>query len=117
MDNFKLTNALSDVQIQTLLVIFSAPDPKVALASANGNDKMQAALSVLIQKGLVKQIDVGVIATDAGIEMLDSVAAVDKKGERTEFGNDEMDKAVKLSSPAAQTESVWPLINSVSQLS
>jgi hypothetical protein len=113
---FHIQSDLSDVQTQTLLLLFSAPSPVVALSTANSSDKTRAATTKLKSMGLVADTTDGLIVTDTGVEMLDRINVVDKMGERTPYGEEEFEKAIKLTSaPAAQFECTWPLISSISQ--
>lgn len=103
---------LSDVQTQTLLLVFISDTPVNALSTIQANEKTYAASKVLAQKGLITTSVDGVSITDAGIAMLDAVNVVDKNGERTPYGEEELEKAIALTK---QTESVWPLISSASR--
>lgn len=103
---------LSDVQTQTLLLVFISDSPVNALSTIRANEKTFAASKVLAQKGLITTTVDGVSVTDDGIAMLDAVNVVDKNGKRTPYGEEELAKAIALTK---QTESVWPLISSASQ--
>lgn len=114
MDNkFEPQHQLSDVQTQTLLLIFSSPSPAVAAESVRGHEKTMAALQILVQLGLVDRTQDGVQANDRGIAMLDSLNVVDKLGNRTPYGEQEFEKVAQLTNKT--NESVWPLISSISQ--
>lgn len=113
---FQTSDQLSDVQTQTLMLVFSSPSPVVALSTVQANDKAAAAAQTLTSMGLIRQVEGGIEITDQGIAMLDAVNVVDKNGERTPYGEEEFAKAVELTaSNPTQMECAWPLINSVSQ--
>lgn len=113
---FAAQNQLSDVQTQTLMLVFSSPSPVVAQATVRSNDKTSAAADVLLNMGLISQDEIGIQATQSGIEMLDAVNVVDKSGQRTPYGEEEFAKAIKLTSAnAQQMESAWPLMSVILQ--
>lgn len=113
---FSAPHQLSDVQTQTLMLVFSSPSPVVAQSTVHSNEKTAAAAKVLLDMGLIRQDEIGIQITEDGIAMLDAVNVVDKTGQRTPYGEEEFAKAVKLTTNGTQqTESVWPLISSVLQ--
>lgn len=118
MDNkFQAPVQLSDVQVQTLMLIMFAPTPEAGTDTLKTNQKAYMAGQVLASKGLIQSTGQGIQITDKGLEMLDQMNVIDKQGQRTPYGEQEFTKAVSLNNSESQTsESVWPLINSVSQL-
>lgn len=118
MDNkFQAPVQLSDVQVQTLMLIMFAPTPGAGLDTLKTNQKAYLAGQVLSSKGLIQSTGDGIQITDKGLEMLDQMNVIDKQGQRTPYGEEEFTKAVSLNNSQSQTsESVWPLISSVSQL-
>lgn len=113
---FSAPNQLSDVQTQTLMLVFSSPSPVVAQSTVRSNDKTSASADALLGMGLIRQTEIGIEITDEGIAMLDAVNVVDKTGQRTPYGEEEFAKAVELTARnPQQMEGAWPLISSVLQ--
>lgn len=118
MDNkFQAPVQLSDVQVQTLMLIMFAPTPGAGLDTLKISQKAHLAGQVLSSKGLIQSTGDGIQITDKGLEMLDQMNVIDKQGQRTPYGEQQFTKAVELNNSESQTsEGVFPLISSVSQL-
>lgn len=114
---FQAPVQLSDVQVQTLMLIMFAPTPGAGADTLKANQKAQLAGQVLASKGLIQSTGDGIQITDKGLEMLDQMNVIDKQGQRTKYGEQLFTKAVELNNHESQTsEGVFPLISSVSQL-
>lgn len=114
MDNkFQAPLQLSDVQLQTLMLIMFAPTPTVAAQTLQTNQKANLAGQIIFSHGFAQHAHGGVEITDKGLEVLDRMNVIDKQGRRTSYGEEQFTKAVALNNA---NESVWPLINSVSRL-
>ena len=114
---FQAPVQLSDVQVQTLMLIMFAPTPGAGTDTLNANQKAHFAGQVLSSKGLIQSTGDGIQITDKGLEMLDQMNVIDKQGQRTQYGEHLFTKAVQLNNYESQTsEGVFPLISSVSQL-
>ncbi|MNL07071.1 hypothetical protein D3C87_1277310 [compost metagenome] len=114
---FQAPVQLSDVQLQTLMLIMFAPTPAAGADTLKANQKAHMSGQVLAQKGLIQSTGEGIQITDKGLEMLDQMNVIDKQGQRTPYGEQEFTKAVQLNNSESQTsESVFPLLSSVSQL-
>ena len=113
---FQAPVQLSEVQVQTLMLVMFAPTPAAATDTLRANDKAALAAKILVQKGLVDVNQTGASLTDRGLEMLDKMNVIDKQGKRTPYGEQLFTKAVELNNTESRAlESAWPLISSVSQ--